>query len=486
MSRQPRIALIVNNPVRDLGAVVLLAYGLCQKGACCYLLPLATRSRELWALAPDAVVLPTFQTLFAPWIEPLHRAGVAIVLHDGEGSPATGIEKYAASCMADPVLRSRVELATVWGSEMAEHIRQQEVYPQARVVETGTMRYDFYAPQWRQAILDSTPELDRFSRPLVMINTHYPRGNPGPGFQSFERIRELLIERGYSPSGADEYIAESKRSFKEIAKLANYLARRFPQATFVFRPHPYEKLETYHQLLEDLPNLHLIRQGTIYGWLLRAAAVVHTGCLTGVEAGFVGIPSLMPRWFAGNLGNEESKAMAEPFDRPEDLADALGRVLKRSYQRPDRVERMLAYYIPRRFHSTDGLAWQRNTDAILELLAQRGRAVDAGWCRDFLYGLAGPRTTNGVSRQVARLKKSWQLPPQWSYRQRKVILDPMPQRKVYELETARRTADAIHACHSRENPSARPVALRQISYAQGDYICPYWGWGVVMEASGEN
>ena len=58
MSSPLHMVLIVNNPVRDLGTAVLLAYGLCQKGTRCRLLPLATRSRELWALAPAAADLP--------------------------------------------------------------------------------------------------------------------------------------------------------------------------------------------------------------------------------------------------------------------------------------------------------------------------------------------------------------------------------------------------------------------------------------------
>ncbi|MCB2226154.1 MAG: hypothetical protein KQH53_05700 [Desulfarculaceae bacterium] len=476
------MALIVNNPVRDLWTMVLLAYGLCQEGARCHLLPLATRSRELWALAPDAVLLPTFQDLFIPWIEPLHRAGTAIVLHDGEGSPATGIDKYAASCIADPVLRSRVDLVTVWGSEMAAHVEREQVYPNARLEETGAPRYDFYAPQWQQAIELGTQSLDRFPKPLVMINTHYPRGNPGPGFQSFQRIHEMLMERGYSAQGADAYIAESKEAVLKIAELANQLARRFPQATFIFRPHPYEELAAYDELLEELPNLHLVREGAIYGWMVRASAVIHTGCLTGVEAAFRGLPSLMPRWFAGGLGNDESKDMAEGFDSPEELASALGRVLEGGYQRPPEVERVLADYIPRRFHSTDGRAWERNTRAIMELIASRPARPDQQWCRDFLYGLEGANQARGLSRLVARAKRKWQMPPQWSYRQREIVLDPMPARKVYGLEEAREAAAAIHASHSAQHPEARPLSLRPCSYVQGDYVCPYWGWGLSVEA----
>jgi len=52
-----KIALIVDNPKRDLSGMALLAYRLCQMGATCFLVPFNLRDTELWALAPDFVLL---------------------------------------------------------------------------------------------------------------------------------------------------------------------------------------------------------------------------------------------------------------------------------------------------------------------------------------------------------------------------------------------------------------------------------------------
>lgn len=473
-----RVALIINNPVRDLAAMLLLGHGLCQEGLECFLVPLSIKSREIWALAPDMVLLPSFQPLFEPWIDHLDKAGMIIGLHDGEGSPATGIDKYAASCMQDPALRGKVRFVTIWGSEMREHIERERVFPNAELAETGTMRYDFYAPQWRQAFLETTPELDQYQQPLVLINSHYPRGNPGPGFGTFEHIKKLLLERGYSQQGADDYIAESKRSFVALAELANQLAEKYPKATFIFRPHPFEELDTYRELLHQAPNLHLIRQGLIYGWLMRSQVVIHTGCLTGVEASFIGVPSLMPNWFAQILGNDESAALADPYDRPEDLSAALSRILDGSYQRPEQVEALLAEIVAKRFHSLDGESWQRHVEVMLRNLHQQTGGVDKEYCRGYLYGLNNGK---GIKNWLGRLKRSWQAPPQWSLRGKSVSMDPLPERKKYDAEEARRMLEAIHRCALEQDPQSTPVRLRPADYGHGDYICPYWGHALVME-----
>ncbi|MGZ8378124.1 MAG: surface carbohydrate biosynthesis protein, partial [Gemmatirosa sp.] len=57
----PRIALVVDHPQRDLGGIVLTALALCARGATCHLVPANIAPREIWALAPDLVVLNYFR-----------------------------------------------------------------------------------------------------------------------------------------------------------------------------------------------------------------------------------------------------------------------------------------------------------------------------------------------------------------------------------------------------------------------------------------
>ena len=54
---KPRVALVVDHPQRDLAGLVLTAFELCRHGATCYLVPLNLQEREVWALAPDFVLL---------------------------------------------------------------------------------------------------------------------------------------------------------------------------------------------------------------------------------------------------------------------------------------------------------------------------------------------------------------------------------------------------------------------------------------------
>ena len=61
---KPRIALLVDNPYRDLPGLVLVAWRLCQNSATCYLVPMNLQRGELWPLVPDFVLLNHFRTIY--------------------------------------------------------------------------------------------------------------------------------------------------------------------------------------------------------------------------------------------------------------------------------------------------------------------------------------------------------------------------------------------------------------------------------------
>ena len=73
------------------------------------------------------------------------------------------------------------------------------------------------------------------------------------------------------PERVRQWQAKEKAGLQQLAALAVDLAHRFPQATVVYRPHPFERMATYDTLLPPLENLHCVRTGSIDAWLLKAA-----------------------------------------------------------------------------------------------------------------------------------------------------------------------------------------------------------------------
>ena len=77
---------------------------------------------------------------------------------------------------------------------------------------------------------------------------------------------------------SDEYklIYDFLQAIKHLSKYNNGY-------DIVVRPHPVENIEAWKTFLEDVPNTHVIREGSISPWVKGAFAVMHNGCTTAVE-----------------------------------------------------------------------------------------------------------------------------------------------------------------------------------------------------------
>ena len=70
------------------------------------------------------------------------------------------------------------------------------------------------------------------------------------------------------------------------------LARKFPDTTIIIRPHPVENKSVYDQLASRFDNLKVVQEGNVIPWIRAAAAVIHNGCTTGIEAYLSDKPAL--------------------------------------------------------------------------------------------------------------------------------------------------------------------------------------------------
>ncbi|HUR43310.1 MAG TPA: surface carbohydrate biosynthesis protein, partial [Aestuariivirga sp.] len=69
-------------------------------------------------------------------------------------------------------------------------------------------------------------------------------------------------------------------------------ANAFPDRQIVLRPHPAERIETWNDISERCPNVHVVFEGNVIPWLLGAAILVHNGCTTAIESVLLNKPPL--------------------------------------------------------------------------------------------------------------------------------------------------------------------------------------------------
>ena len=79
------VAIIVDNPLRDLPSNVLIAYELASRGITVMLVPFNYAPIEIWAYQPDIVLLNHLRKSNENFVHELYNAGIKYAVLDTEG-----------------------------------------------------------------------------------------------------------------------------------------------------------------------------------------------------------------------------------------------------------------------------------------------------------------------------------------------------------------------------------------------------------------
>jgi surface carbohydrate biosynthesis protein len=358
------VALVVDNPLRDLGGATLVANTLAAQGATAHLVPMEAQEAEMRALAPDVVVVNYLRPTNAALVSDLLDAEVSVVVLDTEGGVFVDLDEYGRTLPANRTLRESVFAFCMWGPRLAEHGIARGWYLPEQVVVTGSPRFDYYVDPWRTATTAMVPDLAGIETPILLFNGNFPLANPR--FQSPEQERELLIsEFGWDAAYVDRAQALQRQGMIELSRLASHTAARHPAITVVYRPHPFENRNAYRGLIKDGNNLRVAQTGSVDSWILRSRLVAQRSCTTAVESALAGIPGLSPRWIPTVIDMEVAEAVSVPCISPNDFDEAVDRVLDGEDVRPASVRTALDAIVFDWFSRIDGDAHRRVADVVM-------------------------------------------------------------------------------------------------------------------------
>lgn len=464
---RPSIALIVDHPQRDLAGLVLTGFELCQRGYDCHLVPLNLQDTEVWALAPDFVLLNYLRRFNEPFLRRLVQARIPYGLLDTEGAVFGSMEEYTELHCEDVGLLHGARCACIWGPRVARHLLEKGLYEPEQVQVTGCPRFDLYAPAWRSVVAEES-DAHGGGRPRILMNTNFSIVNPR--FTTSEQNIALYhAQLGWSMERLKEFTDTERIAIDETIELASAIAGRFPDCTVVLRPHPHESPEPYRTALAGVTNIELNVDGPVQPQIFRAAAVVQRSCTTAIEATLSGVPTLSPRWITPPMEAPMSEAVSIGCESPDAVFATLAEVLAGSYVADDELRRETECIITEWFHRRDGLAHQRVADTVAA--AARGeREVDERLCRRFMHGLYSDER-NREPHLANRLRHAFGLSPHWSARKLRPIPEEwwMESDKVFTAAQVRELAARVASAYRASGRDARPVGVRA-SRESGRYI----------------
>ena len=357
-----KVALILDHPRRDLGGLCLLSMELVRRGHSVYLVPMYLND-EVLSIIPDLVVLNYLRRPSRNFLRTLHACGIPVAVHSTEGGPINEVQRYKHDLLLEADLTDRIEFYSFWGEKLAATAREESWFPEDRIAVTGSPRFDLYHPDWRAAAIEINRETPAPPQPFVLICSNYGLSNSafcdGEG-----AVKALTEQHNYDPALVRSWLASEELAITAMIKLVKSQAERLPSVTFVWRPHPFEKVETYQKEFAGIKNIVVRAEGEIVGWMLRASAAIQQFCTTGFDAWFAGVPSFRPAWIPAYIGVGEQNAVNFDCENEESLYENLKAATSGNYHYDEEFTRGADERTKSWFHGGDGRSYVRLADRI--------------------------------------------------------------------------------------------------------------------------
>ena len=257
----------------------------------------------------------------------IHAHGGALISMDEENyirlEPSQSEILFAAR--NEEAALAHADLILVWSELQAAGVRAQAPsLPADRVAVVGNARFDLRKERYN-SVFERLPKSRSFRPGYVLINTSFGAGNSLLGREkSLEKAR-IRMGGAHREDFFEIGFAYQRLLVKYFIDAIMRAAKVYPDRDFIFRPHPIERIDTYTEAFDGIPNIHVIHEGFVHQWIVDARAIIHHGCTTGLEALFNRKPSISYCPILDlSIANDAMILMSEIIRSEDDLVTRLG------------------------------------------------------------------------------------------------------------------------------------------------------------------
>ena len=177
-----------------------------------------------------------------------------------------------------------------WGNDDLKTLKKFYPKNKSKIKKTGSPRVDL----WKSTFFDywGVP-VKKPKKPFLLVSSNMGTSN---GINSTPEVVKIFKDLGYLQRNSKlfneyfEQIAEDSIKTSDFVEAIKHLANKNSEYDIVLRPHPVEDINAWRLYLGNIPNVHVIRDGSITAWVNNAFAVMHNGCTTALEASLIGKP----------------------------------------------------------------------------------------------------------------------------------------------------------------------------------------------------
>ena len=254
--------------------------------------------------------------------------GFLISSMDEEGGLVErGYEKEAKFRFSDQSI-DQASAIFGWGSEDIETLSKVYSKYSSKMYKTGSPRVDL----WRSSFSDywdisnSAPK-----KPFLLVISHMSHANYVTPFHNIISASRKSGKFKRDPNWFSKKFgmaAEHQLATGAFIEAIEYFSKSTIDYDIVLRPHPTENIHSWKVFLEGIPNVHVIREGSVTAWVNMSFAVMHNGCTTGLEAIVSDKPLITYLPFKQEYGNEISTDLGYKVETKEALLSTVNRLFQ--------------------------------------------------------------------------------------------------------------------------------------------------------------
>ena len=178
-----------------------------------------------------------------------------------------------------------------WGNDDIKTLKKLYPKNKSKIIKTGSPRVDL----WKSTFFNywGAPN-KKPKKPFLLVSSNMASNY----IKSTPEVIKTFKDLGYLQRNPKlfndwfEQIAEDNIKTIDFVEAIKHLAYKNNEYDIVLRPHPVEDINAWRIYLENISNVHVIREGSITAWVNNAFAVMHNGCTTALEATVIGKPTI--------------------------------------------------------------------------------------------------------------------------------------------------------------------------------------------------
>ena len=178
-------------------------------------------------------------------------------------------------------------------------------------------------------------------------------------FSRSKKYKEVLINTIY----------DMEKKFPKFLEMLNIIIKRFPNENFYLRPHPLEKIETWHKHFSKFENVKISKDGNINEQLVNSKLLIHNSCTSAYHSFFYKIPTISyePVECTSDYG-EPANRMSERVKKVDELCDLIDEIINNNYKNSNFKKKKNLFdhkvYIPNFKYSSEIIVeeWKKISD----------------------------------------------------------------------------------------------------------------------------